>query len=241
MKILAIDTTVKTAAAALVEDGKLVAEYSLNTDTHSTTLLPIISSLFAMSGTAVSDLDLLAVSAGPGSFTGVRIGVSTIKGLAFANNIPCVGVSSLEAMAMNFTGIPGKIVPVINARNKMVYATVFASDGIHTPERVAEDEQILITDLLERLKSVNGPIYFTGDACGLVLSENEKSVHISDIAVTPEKLQNPSGYGVAVAAEHRWNEEKDQSLFAESHLAPIYLRKSQAEREREEKLKININ
>lgn len=241
MKILAIDTTVKTAAAALVEDGKLVAEYSLNTDTHSTTLLPMISSLLSMSGIAVSDLDFFAVSAGPGSFTGVRIGVSTIKGLAFADNIPCVGVSSLEAMAMNFTGIPGTIVPVINARNKMVYAAVFVSDGIRTPGRIAEDEQILITDLLERLKSVDGPIYFTGDACGLVLSENEKSFHITDIAVIPEKLSNPSGYGVAVAAEHRWNAEADKSLFAESHLMPIYLRKSQAEREREEKMKTNAN
>jgi len=241
MKILAIDTTVKTAAAALVEDGKLIAEYSLNTDTHSTTLLPMISSLLSMSGTTVRELDLLAVSAGPGSFTGVRIGVSAIKGLAFADSIPCVGVSSLEAMAMNFTGITGTVVPVINARNKMVYAAVFESDGIHTPERTAEDEQILITDLLERLKSLDGPIYFTGDACELVLAENEKSFHIADIAVTPEKLQSPSGYGVAAAAEKRWNAEADKSLFEESHLAPIYLRKSQAEREREEKMKTNTN
>ncbi len=241
MKILAIDTTVKTAAAALVEDGTLIVEYSLNTDTHSTTLLPMISSLLALSDTAVRELDLLAVSAGPGSFTGVRIGVSTIKGLAFADNIPCVGVSSLEAMAMNFTGIPGTIVPVINARNKMVYAAVFASDGVHVPERTSEDEQILITDLLERLKAAEAPIYFTGDACGLLLAENQNSFHLANIAVTPEKLKNPSGYGVAIAAEHKWNAEEDKSLFAESHLAPIYLRKSQAERERDEKMKTNTN
>ena len=239
MKILAIDTTVKTAAAALVEDGNLIAEYSLNTDTHSTTLLPMISSLLALSDTNVGDLDLMAVSAGPGSFTGVRIGVSTIKGLAFADNIPCVGVSSLEAMAMNFTGIPGTIVPVINARNKMVYAAVFASDGIHVPERETDDEQILITELLERLKTLNGPIYFTGDACGLILTENKNSFNLTNIAVAPEKLKNPSGYGVAVAAEHQWNAEEEKSLFTESHLAPIYLRKSQAEREREEKMKTN--
>lgn len=240
MRILAIDTTVKTAAAALVEDGNLIAEYSLNTDTHSTTLLPMIASLLSLSDTTVKDLDLLAVSAGPGSFTGVRIGVSTIKGLAFADNIPCVGVSSLEAMAMNFTGIPGAIVPVINARNKMVYAAVFTSDGIHVPKRESEDEQILITDLLERLKSLNGPIYFTGDACGLILAENNNSFNIENIAGTPEKLKNPSGYGVAVAAERIWSAESDKSFFAESHLAPIYLRKSQAEREREEKMKNNI-
>lgn len=239
MKILAIDTTVKTAAAALMEDGNLIAEYSLNTDTHSTTLLPMISSLLSLSDITVSDLDLLAVSAGPGSFTGVRIGVSAIKGLAFAHNIPCAGVSSLEAMAMNFTGISGTIVPVINARNKMVYAAVFASDGVRMPVRTAEDEQIPITDLLERLKLTEGPVYFTGDACGMLLAENQNSFNIENIAVTPEKLRNPSGYGVAMAAERMWTEETDKSLFTESHLVPIYLRKSQAEREREEKMQTN--
>ena len=232
MKVFAIDTTVKTAAAALVEDGKRIAEYSLSTDTHSTTLLPMIESLLTLSDTKVSDIDLFAVSAGPGSFTGVRIGVSTIKGLAFANHIPCAGVSSLEAMAMNFTGIPGIIVPVINARNKMVYAAVFASDGVGVPVRVTEDEQILISDLLDKLNAMSGPFYFTGDAYSLIHAEDQKPC---GTAVTPEKLRVPSGYGVAVAAERMWNAEEEKSVFHESRLAPIYLRKSQAEREREEK------
>ncbi len=232
MKIFAIDTTVKTATAALVENGKRIAEYSLSTDTHSTTLLPMISSVLALSGTKVTDIDLFAVSAGPGSFTGVRIGVSTIKGLAFANNIPCAGVSSLEAMAMNFAGIRGTIVPVINARNKMVYTAVFASDGVTAPVRVSEDEQILITELLDKLNAMPGPFYFTGDAYQLILAENGKP---AETAVTPEKLRVPSGYGVAVAAERIWDAEEDKTVFQESHLAPIYLRKSQAEREREEK------
>ena len=233
MKLFAIDTTVKTAAAALVENGKLIAEYALNTDTHSTTLLPMISSILEMSGTKVSDIDLFAVSAGPGSFTGVRIGVSTIKGLAFADNIPCAGVSSLEAMAMNFTGIRGTIVPVINARNKMVYAAIFASDGVNAPVRLTADEQLSITELLERLNGISDPVYFTGDAYDLILAEDSKP---STTAVTPEKLRSPSGYGVAAAAERMWNEEENKSVFLESRLAPIYLRKSQAEREREEKM-----
>jgi len=232
MKIFAIDTTVKTAAAALVEDGKLIAEYSLSTDTHSTTLLPMISSILERSGTKVSDIDLFAVSAGPGSFTGVRIGVSTIKGLAFAGNIPCAGVSSLEALAMNFTGIRGIIVPVINARNRMVYTAVFASDGINMPVRLTADEQLPITELLEKLSGTADPIYFTGDACELLLTEENRP---EVTAVTPEKLRFPSGYGVAVAADRMWNAEEDKSTFLESRLAPIYLRKSQAEREREEK------
>lgn len=233
MKIFAIDTTVKIATAALVDNGKLVAEYSLNTDTHSITLLPMISSLLKLTETKISDIDLFAVSAGPGSFTGVRIGVSTVKGLAFAENIPCAGVSSLEAMAMNFEGIPGTIVPVINARNKMVYSAVFASDGVHRPERVTDDEQILISELLEELRSFSGPVYFTGDAYSLILAENEKTKHT---ASTPEKLRIPSGYGVAVAAEKMWLATEDKSVFSEARLAPMYLRKSQAEREREERL-----
>lgn len=233
MKIFAIDTTVKTAAAALVEDGKLIAEYSLNTNTHSTTLLPMISSILETSGTKVSDIDLFAVSAGPGSFTGVRIGVATIKGLAFADNIPCTGVSSLEAMAMNFTGIRGTIVPVINARNKMVYTALFDSDGVNIPERLTADEQISIADLIDKLQSIPGTIYFTGDAYELLLAEENKPEHT---AATPEKLRVPSGYGAAIAAERMWNAEEDKSLFLESRLAPIYLRKSQAERERDEKI-----
>ncbi len=233
MKIFAIDTTVKIAAAALVEDGKLIAEYSLNTDTHSTTLLPMVASMLELSGTKVSDMDLFAISAGPGSFTGVRIGVSTVKGLAFAENIPCAGVSSLEAMAMNFEGIPGTIVPVINARNKMVYSAIFVSDGIHPPKRITADEQILISELLDKLQEFSGPFYFTGDAYPLILAEDGKP---SDTAVTPEKLHGPSGYGVAVAAKRMWDTTEDKSVFSEMRLAPIYLRKSQAEREREERL-----
>lgn len=233
MKILAIDTTVKTAAAALVENGKLIAEYSLSTDTHSTTLLPMISAILEQSGNKISDLDLLAVSAGPGSFTGVRIGVSTIKGLAFADNIPCIGVSSLEAMAMNFTGIRGMIIPAINARNKMVYTALFSSDGVNPPVRLTEDEQILITDLFEKLNNMSGPFYFAGDAYDMLRADSGLP---ESAAVTPKKLRSPSGYGAAAAAERIWNHTEDHSIFHESRLAPIYLRKSQAEREREEKI-----
>lgn len=235
MKILAIDTTVKIAAAALVVDGKRTVDFSLNTDTHSTTLLPMISSLLTLCDLSIKDLDFLAVSTGPGSFTGVRIGVATVKGLAFAENLPCVGVSSLEAMAMNFTGIRGTVVPVINARNRMVYAAAFASDGTNLPGRIVPDEQISISDLCEKLRDLPGPVYFTGDAYSLLLDEDGKP---AQTGVTPELLRMPTGYGVAVAAERIWNAEKDKTVFAESRLAPVYLRKSQAEREREEKQRI---
>lgn len=232
MKIFAIDTTMKFAAVALVENGKIIAEASLFTDTHSTTLLPMIKSLLTLSENTISDIDLLAVSEGPGSFTGIRIGVSTIKGLAFAENIPCVGVSSLEAMAMNFTGLRGIVVPVINARNKMVYSAAFASDGENLPKRISQDEQIPISELISRLNSTSETVYFTGDAYEMLLAEENKP---KNTAITPEKLRITSGYGVAIAAERVWNSTEDKSIFSEANLIPIYLRKSQAEREREEK------
>lgn len=237
MKILAIDTTVKVAAAALVENGQVIAESSLFTDTHSTTLLPMIKAILELTGESVNNIDLLAVSGGPGSFTGIRIGVSTIKGLAFADNIPCVGVSSLEALAMNFTGLRGIIVPVINARNRMVYSATFTSDGENPPKRITQDEQISISDLISRLNETSETIYFTGDACEMLLTEENRP---RNVVITPNRLRVPAGYGVAVAAEHIWNATDDKSMFSESHLVPTYLRKSQAEREREKKQEGNM-
>lgn len=238
MKILAIDTTVRVATAALVENGRVIAESSLFTDTHSTTLLPMIKSILELTGESIRDIDLLAVSEGPGSFTGIRIGVSTIKGLAFADNIPCVGVSSLEALAMNFTGLRGLIVPVINARNRMVYSAAFLSDGENLPKRITQDEQISISDLISRLKNeTSETIYFTGDACEILLAEENKP---QNVVITPVGLRVPSGYGIAVSAEQIWNSAEDKTVFSESHLVPTYLRKSQAEREREKKQEGNM-
>lgn len=235
MKVLAIDTTAKIGSAALVCDGKIISEYSLGTNSHSTTLLPMINSILSLTGLTISQIDLLATSVGPGSFTGVRIGVATIKGLAFADNIPCVGVSSLEAMAMNFTGIAGTIVPVINARNHMVYSAVFSSNGKDNPLRLSPDEQIDIDELIEKLAGSDDRIYFTGDAYDMLVYESAGK--LSDVCQTPVKLRDQSGYGAAIAAEAIWNSTEDKSIFTESKLMPVYLRKSQAEREREENLK----
>ena len=136
MKILAFDTSATVATVALCDNERLLAEYTVNNgNTHSETLLPMIESLLGHFSMSVSDVDLFAVSVGPGSFTGVRIGAATLKGLAFASDKPCVGVSTLEAIAENLSVCKGLICPVMNARRAQVYTALFRSDG-QTLERL---------------------------------------------------------------------------------------------------------
>ncbi len=117
MKILAIDTTAVAASVALCEDSELLGEYTVrNGNTHSQTILPMVESLLSFFELSVDDIDLFSASAGPGSFTGVRIGAATVKGLAFGTNKPCIGVSTLEALAYNLIGQNGLICPVMHAR-----------------------------------------------------------------------------------------------------------------------------
>jgi len=235
MKILGIDTTAKTATVALCENGELIAELSASTSSHSTVILPMIENIFKYSGLTADDIDLYAVSAGPGSFTGVRIGVSTIKGLAFKNETPCVGVSALEALATNFCGVDGIVVSVIDARRDTVYMGIFRSQVDGTISRLTEDTQITIDELFEVLSQYSETIYFTGDAYDKIKSlEN-----CPNSAVTPEKLKRQSAYGVCLAAYLTWMKSEDRSKFSDNNLVPVYLKKSQAERELEFKKQNN--
>ena len=129
MKILALDSSATVATVALCEDQRLLAEYTVNNgNTHSETLLPMVESLLANFSMTAKDVDIFAASIGPGSFTGVRIGAATLKGLAFASNKACVGVSTLEARAYNLVSHKGLICPVMNARRSQVYTALFRSD-----------------------------------------------------------------------------------------------------------------
>ena len=238
MKILSLDTSAKTATVALVSDGELIAEYSILTTTHSTTLLPMIESIFKLAGIEAKDVDLYAVSVGPGSFTGIRIGVSTVKGLAFAHNTPCVGVSALHGMAENFGGLDGIVAPVIDARRDMVYTALFRSNGDGNVERLTEDLQISIDELCELLREYKDTrVYFTGDA---YTKMTERFSEQKDVA-TPVKLRAQAAYGVALAGLKAWNSTEDKSAFTAAALMPVYLRKSQAEREREERIAAENN
>jgi tRNA threonylcarbamoyladenosine biosynthesis protein TsaB len=207
----------------------MVAHYTLNTgNTHSQTLLPMIESALKCAEWEIDDLDLFAVSNGPGSFTGVRIGVATVRGLAFGKNIPCAGVSTLEALAYNLRYFNGIICPVMNARRAQVYNALFSCEnGVLT--RLCPDRAISIAELDEELCSMDQPIYLVGDGYDITIDGLEKTT----VLPVPDELRVQSGYSVAMCglAAYERGEAVDDAA-----LAVVYLRPSQAERERNERL-----
>lgn len=228
MIILAIDSTAVSGSVAVCRDKELLCEFTLNIgNTHSETLLPMVESALKMCGMTVEDVDLFACDEGPGSFTGVRIGVATVKGLAFNKNKPCIGVSTLEALAQNLSGFEGIACPVMNARRGQVYNALFRVNNTEI-ERITEDRAIAITELEEELAGYSTPIYLSGDGYGITL-DGFKSVKCKS---TPEPLRYQSGYSVAVCALKKYN---DGIRTSDKELTATYLRLPQAERERLEK------
>ncbi len=233
MKVLGIESTAGVASVAITDNGRTTALFTTDTgNTHSATLLPMIESSLKVAGIKVSDLDLISVSAGPGSFTGVRIGAATAKGLAFADNIPCVGVSSLAAMAENLRDLEGIVCPVINARSGRVYTALFKCEPGRAPRRLTDDDVLPTEELASLLEKYKGDaVYFTGDAYDVV----KDAVPSRD---TPAAIRRQSAAGVAALGERTFREAtgaERERMTAEA-LAVIYLRKPQAEREREERL-----
>ncbi len=228
MKILAFDSSATVASVAVTEDEKLLGEVTLNNgNTHSQTLLPMAESLFRMLSISASDIDLFACSQGPGSFTGVRIGAATLKGMAFGREKPCVGVSTLEALAYNIRACKGIICPVMNARRSQVYTAIFESDG-EKLVRLTPDEAISAAELDEKLSVYGSPVYLSGDGVELV----KGIFKLTEIAYTPEEQRYQSAYSVArVALEAYLRDE----YTSDSEIGATYLRLSQAERERLEK------
>ena len=224
MKILALDTSATVASVALCEDERLLAEYTLNNgNTHSETLLPMIEHLLSQFSMTAKDVDVFAASMGPGSFTGVRIGAATLKGLAFASGKPCVCVSTLEALAQNLCAFEGLICPVMNARRSQVYTALFRSDG-KTLTRILPDDAIAISELDEKLSQYDEEIMLCGDGYGITKAGFEKT-HTKD---TPDRLTHQSASSVAVVALREFlggNATDDVGAKV------TYLRPSQAERE----------
>ena len=244
MLILALDSTAQVGSVALCEDEKLIAEYTLNTGhTHSETLLPTVEFLLKSCGVTVDDIDLFACTAGPGSFTGVRIGAATVKGLAFGKGKPCVGVSTLEALATNARAFEGIICPCMNARRQQVYNALFESkDGKLT--RLCEDRALAIEDLLKEVSEYapEKRIYLVGDGAELVMDFDEfgEQFPVLDgcMILLGERLRNQSGYSVALVALEAY---RNGNVCTDAELAPVYLRPSQAERMRMEKMKNENN
>ena len=230
MLILAFESSAKAASVALVKDGALLSQYSQCTAlTHSRTLLPMAEDMLKNAELKMSDVDMFAVAHGPGSFTGIRIGVSTVKGLSWAADKPCVGVSTLEAMAWHGLAAGGYVCPVMDARRSQVYNAIFKiEDG--RPVRITEDRPIALEELAQELSALDGPIFLVGDGTALTKSYMDK-VGIPCTAV-PENLMWQSAWGVAMAAADKTPGDS-QSLMC------VYLRLSQAERERQERLGLN--
>lgn len=226
MKILALDSTATPASAALVEDGKLLGEFFINTrQTHSQTLLPMAESVLRCTETEINDIGLFAVSAGPGSFTGVRIGVACVKGLAMPGAVPCAGVSTLEAMAYNLAHLDAVICAVMDARCGQVYNAVFSSDG-ETVSRITEDRALSISDLAAECEKYKKPLYLVGD--GANLCYNKGGFQALGAKLPPQPLLYQRAFGVAQAALAAFLRGDAVTPAA---LAPIYLRIPQAERE----------
>lgn len=231
MKILAFDGTAKAASVALIDDDRLLGHYTIDNGlTQSELLLPMAENLLQSLKLSFSDIDIFATSVGPGSFTGVRIGVSLVKGLAFGRNIPCVGVSTIEALAENLYPLRGIIVPCMDARRGQVYSATFRCDG-ETFERLTEDRAISLANLAEELKAFDGEdIYISGD--GYAVATSALSSLGVKLCKTPELLINESGGSVARVAKRMY--EKGE-YTTDIELSPLYLRMPQAERERLER------
>ena len=227
MLILAFESSARAASVALVENGRLISQYSQCSGlTHSRTLLPMAEDMLKNAELSLDKVDLFAVAHGPGSFTGIRIGVSTVKGLAWAADKPCVGVSTLEAMAWHGLAAGGLVCPVMDARRSQVYNALFRVEN-GRPVRLCEDRPIALSQLAEELRTLNAPAFLIGD--GAELAEKYLREQAIPCTVAPENLRWQSAWGVAMAA-------MDKTPGSADALLPVYLRLSQAERERQERL-----
>lgn len=226
MKILAVDSSAAAASAAVLDGQKILSESYLNVGlTHSQTLLPLVDQVLHNANITIGQIELLAVTNGPGSFTGIRIGVSMMKGLGMAEDIPCIGVSTLEALAWHFQGVPALVCPVMDARCGQVYNALFQCEKGEV-RRLTPDRAVSMADLAEELKHYGHPAFLVGDgadlcyrtfgsaaSCVLPAAPHREYQHAACVALLAQKQFLQSG-GISASA-----------------LLPAYLRMPQAERE----------
>ena len=231
MLILAFETTAKAGSVALMDEQKLLGESYQNTGlTHSQTLMVMAEDLMKQCGKTVADVTAVAVAEGPGSFTGVRIGVAAAKGFAWGGELPCYGVSTLESMALTLGAYQGYVCPCMDARRNQVYNALFAAEGGKL-RRVQPDRAISLAELGEELKTLEGPVFLVGD--GAALAYRTLAGEIPHLVLPPEHRQHQRASGVALAAAQKIAAGETGDGNA---LTPNYLRLSQAERERLEKM-----
>ena len=230
MLILAFETSAKAASVALLEGDKLLSESYQNTGmTHSQTLMVMAEDMLKQCGKTAKDVDAVAVAEGPGSFTGVRIGVAAAKGFAWGREIPCYGVSTLEAMAQSLGIYDGYICPVMDARRSQVYNAIFAFENGNCT-RIREDRAISVADLGQDLQNFAEPVFLVGD--GSILCYNTLKEALPSLVCPASHRLHQKADGVALAALERIARGEPGDGAA---LTPNYLRLSQAERERLER------
>lgn len=230
MLILAFETSAKAASVALMDETKLLGETYQNTGmTHSQTLLVMAEDLLKQCGKQVQDVTAVAVAEGPGSFTGVRIGVAAAKGFAWGGQIPCYGESTLEAMAESLGIYNGFVCPVMDARRSQVYNALFHAEN-GTLTRVAEDRAIALADLGQELNGLSEPVFLVGD--GSILCYNTLSEQVPQLVMPQEHRSHQRAVGVAILARRDIQAGLTPSG---ADMTPNYLRLSQAERERLER------
>ena len=231
MLTLAFETSAKAASVALTQDGVLLGECYQNTGlTHSQTVMVMAEDLLKQCGKTAADVELAAVAAGPGSFTGIRIGVAAAKGFAWGRELPCCGVSTLAAMATGLGIHQGYVCPVMDARRSQVYNALFyVNCGEYT--RIREDRAVSLQDLGKDLQNLSEPIFLVGD--GSRLCYNILSEKVPGLVMPPEHRMHQRAAGVALEAERLFARGQ---VCSGAELVPNYLRLSQAERERLERL-----
>ncbi|MCD7947908.1 MAG: tRNA (adenosine(37)-N6)-threonylcarbamoyltransferase complex dimerization subunit type 1 TsaB [Oscillospiraceae bacterium] len=231
MKILALDTSSVTCSAALCEDETLLAQSFQNTGlTHSQTLMPMLEDMLKNCAQRLDVVDLMAVSVGPGSFTGLRIGLSTLKGLAWAEGKPCAACSTLESIAWQLAHCEREVCVVLDARRAQVYAARFSADGTGI-KRLTPDRAIGLPELAEELRRENSAPLLAGD--GAAMSAATLRDYGLDVTLAPPHLRYATAWGVARCA---LSLARTDQLTDANTLVPVYHRLSQAERERQRRI-----
>lgn len=225
MKLLAIDTSSKAASVAVISDNELIGEYTIiNNQNHSIKLLPMIDQILDNLSLDISEINFFAVANGPGSFTGLRIGVATVNGLAQALNRPVIGVSILDGLAYNFIHFDGLVAPILDARREQVYTAIYSTKE-HKLERITDYLAIPILELVEFVK--NKEVLLTGDGLNQTFIEIIKE-NLGEKAIFPPKpLINRNIAGIAAIA---YEKALAGSYLKYNQLQPFYIRQSQAER-----------
>lgn len=227
MKILALDSSGIVASVAILENETLLAEYSVNyKKTHSQTLLPMLDEIVKMTEMDLDTVDAIALAAGPGSFTGLRIGAATAKGLGLALGKPLVSIPTVEALAYNLYDTKGLICPIMDARRNQVYTGVYRFEN-HRMQTVIDQEAVSITDLLEQLEKLGEEVTFLGDGVPVFQKIIAEKLQLP-YSFAPAHLSRQRAGAVAALGAVYYEEGKSQAAADHN---PVYLRESQAERE----------